>query len=411
MSGGADSTALMHMVAAWLSNAEAGESRPEVIVLTIDHGLRPASAGEARVVASQAEALGLPHRILPWRGEKPATGIQAAARDARYRLLVDWCRRHGAACLVTGHTGDDQAETMLMRLAHGSGVDGLAGMAAASELDGVTLLRPLLDLSRPALRHALTARGVPFIDDPSNEDERFERVRIRRKLADFAEVGVTPQSLARTAARLRDAACALDHFTDELIARSCTLHGGGFALVERAALQDVPREIVRRVLERAVKVIGGRTYPLRYESLADMAGRLTRGCDLDRTAGGCRLVTRNDRLYVVREWGRMDQARHPLADGMIWDNRLRVVLSSAVDAEATIGAVGAVDWPRLRAARTELAAIPAFIGRTLPAIRRGGEVLVPYLGARLDKPDLSLHFVGKELMPARLVERFSGEPL
>ncbi|WP_342640846.1 tRNA lysidine(34) synthetase TilS [Rhodoligotrophos ferricapiens] len=409
VSGGADSTALMYMVAAW--KAAHSHAGPVVTVLTVDHRLRKSAADEARQVASQAHALGFDHHILVWRGTKPKTGIQAAARAARYELLADWCRANAADCLATAHTRDDQAETVLMRLAHGSGLDGLTGMAASSDIDGVPLLRPLLDLSREALREMLTSQNLPFADDPSNADERFERVRIRQKRDALAEIGLDAEAVTRTAGRLRDAADALDHITDQIVARTCERHAGGFALIDREPLRDIPREILRRVLARAVRAIGGHAYPLRYEKLVEIADLLQRDDHLSRTVGGCRLVTRRQRLCVAREWGRMDQSWHPLVGGMIWDDRLRIQASEP-DELTTIGPLGEEEWPRLRAANPEWSRIPAFIARTLPALRHKGELAaVPYLRHSRGGPTVSLEFKNKDLAMARPVDYFAGEQI
>ena len=178
VSGGSDSVALMVLAARWVqSQADA----PNVTVLTVDHGLRPASAEEAAQVGRWARALGLDHAILGWRGAKPSSGLQAAAREARYALMSDWCLEHGAAAIVTAHTANDQAETVMMRLARGSGVDGLAGMMRET-LAPWPVLRPLLGVTRARLRAVLTAAGHDWIDDPSNDDTAFERIRMRQAL-------------------------------------------------------------------------------------------------------------------------------------------------------------------------------------------------------------------------------------
>lgn len=195
VSGGADSFALLHW--AW----EAGHP---VVALTVDHALRAGSAAEAQAVAAFCEQRDLPHETLAWRGEKPETGIQAAARHARYRLLVEACYRRGIAHLVTAHTADDQAETVFMRLRRGAG-RGLAGMrprrmVAAGPGEPIALHRPLLDMRRAALRAYAEDHALPFTDDPSNDDERYERVRVRALLAALEQQDLlTVKALCRTA--------------------------------------------------------------------------------------------------------------------------------------------------------------------------------------------------------------------
>ncbi|MCP5412979.1 MAG: tRNA lysidine(34) synthetase TilS [Alphaproteobacteria bacterium] len=192
MSGGGDSLALMHLAA---SHAAAAKS-PAPIMLTVDHGLRKGSAGDARKVAGWAKALGLKAHVLTWRGDKPKRGIEAAAREARYRLMGAWMVKQGAAALCVGHTQDDQAETFLLRLARGSGVDGLSAMGALSRwpvagFAGLAVVRPLLDRSRAELRAYLAAAGQDWLDDPMNDDPAFDRVRLRALAPALAEAGLT----------------------------------------------------------------------------------------------------------------------------------------------------------------------------------------------------------------------------
>jgi len=170
ISGGGDSTALLLLLHA---------ARRAVLAVTVDHGLRPESAAEAAAVGALCAARGIPHDTLVW-AEGPESGnLQARARQARRRLIADWARGRGIGDVALGHTLDDQAETVLLRLARGSGVDGLAAMAAVAEGDGVRWHRPLLGIGRGALRDWLRGEGVAWIDDPSNEDPRFDRVRVR----------------------------------------------------------------------------------------------------------------------------------------------------------------------------------------------------------------------------------------
>ena len=180
--------ALMHLARRWLDLTH--RSPAGFAVATIDHGLRAESKDEAAFVASAAQALDFKHTTIAWEGEKPKTGIQAAARRARYDLLASACRAGAKACVVTAHTEDDQAETVLMRLRRGSGVDGLAGMDAVSEWDGVAVVRPLLSFSKARLLAYLRASSVPFVRDPSNENPAFERVRLRRAAKALAAAGI-----------------------------------------------------------------------------------------------------------------------------------------------------------------------------------------------------------------------------
>ncbi len=214
-SGGPDSTALVGLMAAWASRHSA-----TLATATIDHGLRDGSAAEALAVHSQAASFGVAHAILTWDGDKPTTGVQDAARDARYALLAQEACRIGADTLVTAHTLDDQAETIMMRLAHGSGLDGLRGMRPLSTRDGLDLARPLLTIAKSRLVATCKANGWACVSDPLNTDPRFARPRWRKLMPLLAAEGLTPERLAKFAER----AGAAD---DAVLAQARRLAGDG----------------------------------------------------------------------------------------------------------------------------------------------------------------------------------------
>lgn len=248
VSGGPDSLALL-----WLAHQAYGA---RVRALTVDHGLRPESAAEAAQVAAVCAGLGVAQATLRWDGDKPAGNLQAAARAARYRLMADWCAEAGVAWLATAHHADDQAETLLLRLARGAGLSGLAGVRAARPLEkGVTLLRPLLGERRADLAAVVAAAGWTPVDDPTNRDDRFDRTRVRRLLADRG--GLDATRLAASAAHLAEAESALA-WAAELAWRSRAKDAG--ARIELDA-QGLPRELQRRLLVRAVRQLGAADEP------------------------------------------------------------------------------------------------------------------------------------------------------
>jgi tRNA(Ile)-lysidine synthase len=207
VSGGPDSIALMWLAARWRRALARG---PRLIAVTVDHGLRAEASREARDVKRLAHSLDLPHRTLRWSGAKPKTGLPAAARDARYRLLAQVARKSGASHILTAHTRDDQAETLLMRLLRGSGIAGLAAMARESERDGVILARPFLNVSKAQLVATLNRAKVGFADDPTNRDLAFTRPRLRSLMPVLAAEGGDARSLARLASRLARANAAVE---------------------------------------------------------------------------------------------------------------------------------------------------------------------------------------------------------
>jgi tRNA(Ile)-lysidine synthase len=211
VSGGPDSIAMMWLAARWRRAMAQG---PRLVAVTIDHGLRPEAAREAREVKHLAKTLDLPHRILRWSGAKPETGLPAAARDARYHLLAKAARAAGATHVLTAHTRDDQAETLLMRMARGSGIAGLAAMARQSRRDGVVLARPLLQVPKARLVATLKKAGIGFADDPTNRDARFTRPRLRAMMPALAAEGFDARNLSRLASRLARANAALEILVD-----------------------------------------------------------------------------------------------------------------------------------------------------------------------------------------------------
>ncbi|HSI40447.1 MAG TPA: tRNA lysidine(34) synthetase TilS [Xanthobacteraceae bacterium] len=254
VSGGPDSTALMLLAQRWRALRPFG---PVLHAASVDHGLRAAGADEAAAAGRLAAKLGLPHATLAWTGDKPQAGVPEAARNARYALLLAQARALGATALATAHTLDDQAETVLFRLARGSGLAGLAGMAAGRDAGGIALLRPLLGMPKAALIAECRRAGAPFAEDPSNQDPRYTRARLRTLLPRLAHEGLDAPRLAAFAARMARAEAALATASEAAWAE---LAGGGAPdfRFESARFAALPEEISLRLLGRAVGETGGR---------------------------------------------------------------------------------------------------------------------------------------------------------
>jgi tRNA(Ile)-lysidine synthase len=315
VSGGPDSTALMILAARW---AKRLERAPKLIAVTVDHGLRAEAAREAAAVKRLAKALGVAHRTLRWRGKKPKSGLQEAARVARYRLLADVAVRAGYGHILTAHTLDDQAETILFRLARGSGLTGLAGMARALPLPigaraSLFLVRPLLHLPKARLVATLKAERIGFSDDPSNQDPRFARARLRGLMPDLAREGLDARGLARLAARVRRAEAAIEFAVGA--ARAALAPGPwparGPITFATARFADLPAEIGLRLLGRAVAQTGdegpvelGKLEAL-YEALRLAPARLR------RTLAGAQITLDKDRLTVERAPARRSRGPRP----------------------------------------------------------------------------------------------------
>jgi tRNA(Ile)-lysidine synthase len=250
----------MWLAARWRQALPKG---PRLIAVTVDHGLRPEAAREARAVKQAAHRLDLPHRTLRWRGDKPRTGLPEAARAMRYRLLAKAAKAAGASHILTAHTRDDQAETLLMRLLRGSGIIGLAAMASVSEREGLLLARPLLDVSKARLIATLEAARLDFADDPTNRDLTFTRPRLRALMPALAAEGGDARNLARLAARLSRANTAIEILADGA-ERYLALTGqadGRLAnkqgrVFDVGAFAGLPEEIRLRLLMRAIDRFG-----------------------------------------------------------------------------------------------------------------------------------------------------------
>jgi tRNA(Ile)-lysidine synthase len=312
VSGGPDSTALLWLAWRWRRSLKAG---PKLLAVTVDHRLRPEARREALAVKRLARKLGIAHRTVEWKGRKPKTALQQAARLARYRLLAKAARTSGSEHVLTGHTLDDQAETVLIRLARGSGIGGLAAMSRVSALPTdpeLALVRPLLDVPKARLVATLRRAHIGYADDPSNRDPRFTRARFRAAMPALEREGLDARRLALLARRLRRAETALAAMVDNAFVDFLPGPWPALGPIEFSAenFTKLPSEIGLRVLGRAIARVGdegpvelGKLEAL-YEGLSATAaeGRVR------RTLAGA-LITRTDgRLIVERAPARRNAA-------------------------------------------------------------------------------------------------------
>jgi tRNA(Ile)-lysidine synthase len=296
VSGGPDSTALLYLMARWRASRQPA---PHLLAVTIDHGLRPEARHEAAAVKRLSEKLGVEHRTMRWSGPKPQNGIQEAARVARYRLLRSAARRAKARCVVTAHTLDDQAETVLFRMARGSGLAGICGMArsmpiddlcagsarpadavhsvrdgeASSQSNPVVVVRPLLDVPKARLIVTLQEARIAYAQDPSNLDPRFARSRLRKLMPALAEEGLTPQCLVRLARRARRSEAAHEAVVDWAARRAGLAADTQRVTFSSAEWSAFPGEIALRLLGRAIGTIGTEG-PVEFGKLETMSEAL-----------------------------------------------------------------------------------------------------------------------------------------
>ncbi len=341
VSGGPDSTTLMVLARQWQRARQLrGKVCPALHVAVVDHGLRSESAAEARQAADNAKALGLPAQVLcvDLGVERRGAGnVQARARDGRYRCLV--AAAHGAGCeaIATGHHRDDQAETVLLRLMRGSGLFGLAGMAAEVALAELQLVRPLLDVARDDLMTIAHGSGLPIADDPSNKNAAYDRVWVRQLLAAQSADLPSRQTLVALAGRARVAADGIDAKADTLLA-AFDVDAAGQIRGDRRAFSSVAGVIARRALWRLVRAAGGRGFGPASAMVADLAGQLARGDGLPfkRTLAGAVVEADAISIRFYREWGRTGLERiavQPkdafigdtlIGDAFVWDGRFRI---------------------------------------------------------------------------------------
>ncbi|MFA7430940.1 MAG: tRNA lysidine(34) synthetase TilS [Rhodospirillaceae bacterium] len=366
VSGGADSLALVLLAARW-ARARGGM----VTALTVDHGLRPEAAAEAVQVGRWMAAEGIPHAVLRGEGPPPMRNIQAEARALRHGLLRGWCRSAGVLHLLLAHNLEDQAETFLLRLARGSGVGGLSGMAALSWTPEVRVLRPLLSVHRSALEAMLTERGQPWVRDPSNDDVGYGRVRMRRLMPVLDGEGAGADRLAATARRLGTSRQAVEAAVTRLLAEAVALHPAACAWVDPVAFRAAPAEVGLRGLRLVLACVGGRPFGPRSERAEAALERL--GCDAV-TVGGCRLLPQpGAHVLVAREARSLPEVNLQPGGEALWDGRFRVRLG-ADELPGQVCALGAAGWALIKD-RTADRGLPAAVRLTMPALWRAGQVI------------------------------------
>ncbi|MSO89107.1 MAG: tRNA lysidine(34) synthetase TilS [Rhodospirillaceae bacterium] len=377
VSGGADSLALCLLARDW-ARARGGD----VTALTVDHGLRPAAAAEARQTGRWLKAAGIRHIVLVWHGAKPVANVQAQAREARYRLLTSWCRDAGVLHLLLGHHRGDQAETFLLRLDRGSGLDGLAGMARVAETPDVRLLRPLLAIAPDRPRAMLRARRQQWIEDPSNRDRRFRRAGLRAGIAEV-DAGGAVDRMAATAFRLGRARLAIEDQVNTLLAAAAQIWPEGYAAIARAPLAAAPAEVGLRALSRCLVTIGGNAHSQRLDRLERLYAVAIGAAPMKtRTLAGCRVEANGAAITICREAEAavetIDVGKRPMA--VFWDGRFVLALRPGL--KLRLRRLGPDGWAQIVKARPGLRdhPLPAAVRPSLPALwDLDGVVEVPHL--------------------------------
>ncbi|OAG71575.1 tRNA(Ile)-lysidine synthetase [Acetobacter malorum] len=350
VSGGGDSLCLAWLARHWRKN---------LLAFVVDHGLRAESAEEARLTVQRLTALGVPARLITLTTLTKGPGIAERARQARYAALAQACREAGCLDLLLGHQADDQVETIRMRQEAGSGPDGLAGMGWVTALPDVRLVRPLLGVSRQALRNTLRQAGLAWVDDPSNQDMRAERVRVRHSL----QTQDTRHTLWQAGVAAGAARMQWEAERAAFLARQVTLRPEGWACLG----PDLPEP---EILSGLIRCVGGLVYPPPPAAVARL-----QAAGQEATLAGVQLVRGQNGWFLVREAAAM-AGSVPAMAGARWDNRFELWFPPAVDGEGLrIGPAG------LGLERKDRRGWPALFCATLPALWRGDyRVAVPHLG-------------------------------
>lgn len=351
VSGGGDSIALLLLMAGLSS-----ETNITVEAITVDHGLREGSAEEAEFVQQTCKGLSVPHAIARWGAWNKAGNLQAAAREARYRLIAEWAQRRELDVVCIGHTQDDVAETFLMRLGRESGVDGLARMQSGFERNGVQFLRPLLDVSRDDLREFLKGRDQTWREDPSNENDAFGRVRARRALKVLDDIGLSASALAQVAGNMSDAKATLQEATAQF-AGSAVIEDAGDLLIDPAKFRHETVELRRRLLSAMLVWMVPSDYPPRRSALAELDAAI-----LDErtfSIGGCLVFSKAKEIRVSREYNAVrDLIEHsPNWDRWIISGPWQVGMEVRALGEPALA--GLQDWRDVGLKRQTLMASPS----------------------------------------------------
>lgn len=347
----------------------------KVVALTVDHGLRQNSHEEALQVGKWLAQHRIQHAILPWEGEKPSCNIQAEARQARYRLLTEWCRTHHILHLLVAHHADDQAETVMLRLMRGSGADGLAAMPSCTAVNGIRLLRPLLPLDKRTLQDFLKDAGWSWVEDPSNANERFDRVKCRNWLASQENPKLASTRLFNTASQMGRVREMLEKETALAMVRYGTIYPEGYATLAPEALHILPEEIGLRLLAALLRTIGGYSYKTRFSHLITLYHALREEYFTGKTLQHCVVFPHRDKIFFAREKN-IIPAHTPLASNIpcLWDGRFRLHYRGTGHATLSITSLSSVLWNNftsenqlfIRNHRVKI--LPKKILYTLPAI-------------------------------------------
>ena len=389
VSGGSDSMTLLCCFAKW-----AKQNDVDLIALTVNHNLRNEAKEETKKVAIWAKNLGIKHHILTWDGIKPTSNIQEQARKARFDLMLSFCQNNNIKYLALAHHLEDQAETFLIRLQRGSGVDGLGAITPLKTITNINIIRPLLNISCCDFKSFLESHNLSWIDDPSNNNDDYQRVKFRKIMPLLTAQGLTADVLAKTAKQMQRARVFLDNYTNQTLAENTISYQAGYIEAKPDVFIKNDDEIALRALKKIIMQVAGLEYPLRLEKLSRLAAALK---DVNNfkgaTLSGCQIIkikTNEGFLYqFVREFKKVAPLQTITKSGLFyWDNRFFINISYNDSKKLFLKPLGKKHWKELvKDSKNKLKTnIPRLAGICLPALCDEKDVLlVPHLGYKKEE--------------------------
>jgi tRNA(Ile)-lysidine synthase len=336
VSGGVDSIALLHLITNWAQK----NNPPLPVSLTVNHNLRPESEEEAGFVANYVKEFGVKQSfILKWDKQDIKGNIQSQARKARYKLLTEWCRNNNIRYLFVAHHKDDQAETFLLRLERGSGIDGLSSMNHKSFLNGVCILRPLLNFSRSNIEKYANFHQLKWVEDKSNKDLKYRRTLHRNLLKASDNQEILTERICLTALHMQRATKALMHYTRLAFNECAYVHELGFIEIKLSRFHQLPEEIALRLLLYSVMAIGNKHYKPRYNSLITIFNKiLQKDCNIDHTLSECKIKKYRENILIIRESSKIKEVsvNLPMSESIQWDNRFSCTILGEQECSVTI---------------------------------------------------------------------------
>ncbi|QOD38658.1 tRNA lysidine(34) synthetase TilS [Candidatus Wolbachia massiliensis] len=377
VSGGVDSIALLHLMIGWTKKRQCLPP----IALTVNHGLRSESQKEAEFVVNYAKELGVKESfILHWEKQNVKGNVQLKARKARYKLLTEWCKNNNVKYLLVAHHKDDQAETFLLRLERGSGIDGLSSMDYQSFLNNVCILRPLLNFSRSEIEKYANFHQLKWVEDRSNQDLKYRRTLYRNLLKASDNQEILTERICLTALHMKRAAKALLHYTRLAFNDCVNVHDLGYIEIQLSEFYKVPEEIALRLLLYSIMTISSKYYKPRYNSLIAIFNKILRkDNDVNCTLSECKIRQCRESLLIIREPSKIQEVSVslPLSGPIEWDNRFSCTILGSQECSVIIAPL------------KKTQKIPKFLKDydccpevfySLPVVLKGGEVVAyPYV--------------------------------